>query len=65
MNSIGNKIKELRKKQRLSLSMVASLLGITRQAVNLWENEKSMPKLKRLKQLSEILKCKIEDLIMA
>ena len=46
-------IKDLRKKNNLTQSELASLLGVTFQAVSKWENGKSIPDILLLKQISE------------
>lgn len=43
MNSLGNKIKSLRKQRNISQETFANYLGVSFQAVSKWENGKTMP----------------------
>ena len=52
-NNFSFIIKDLRKKNNLTQSELASLLGVTFQAVSKWENGKSIPDILLLKQISE------------
>ena len=61
--TIGLKIKLLRKNKGLNQNQLATSLNVTRQAVNQWEKDKSVPRLDKLKILSKELDCTLEDLV--
>lgn len=54
MNSIGERIYELRKQNNLSQGDLAEKLEISRQTVSKWENNSSSPELEKIIALSEI-----------
>ena len=52
MEQIGIIIKDIRKKNNLTQNEFASILGVTFQAVSKWENDKSIPDITILKDIS-------------
>lgn len=60
--SIGERITELRNEKQLSQGQLAELLGISRQAVSKWENDKASPDTLNLIRLADILDTEIEYL---
>lgn len=52
MEQIGSIIKDIRKKKNLTQNEFASILGVTFQAVSKWENDKSIPDITILKDIS-------------
>lgn len=60
--SIGERITELRKTGNLSQGQLASLLGVTRQAVSKWENDQTAPDTLKLIQLADVLNTDVEYL---
>ena len=54
MNSIGERIYELRKKNNMSQGDLADMLDVSRQTISKWENNSSVPEIGKLIQLSEI-----------
>lgn len=60
--SIGARITELRNEKRLSQGQLADLLGVSRQAVSKWENDKTSPDTLNLIRLADILDTEIEYL---
>lgn len=60
--SIGDRITELRSKKQLSQGQMADLLGVSRQAVSKWENDKTSPDTLNLIKLADILDTEIEYL---
>ncbi|MBQ8504564.1 MAG: helix-turn-helix transcriptional regulator [Clostridia bacterium] len=54
MNSIGERIYELRKKNNMSQGDLADRLDVSRQTVSKWENNSSVPELEKISHLSEI-----------
>lgn len=60
--SIGERITSLRKADNLSQGQLASLLGVSRQAVSKWENDQATPDTLKLIQLADVLKTDVEYL---
>ena len=52
-----------RKRARRGLKETADYIGVSKQAVNLWERGVNEPKIDTLKKLSEFYGCSIEELI--
>ena len=52
MEQIGSIIRDIRKKNNLTQNEFASILGVTFQAVSKWENDKSIPDITILKDIS-------------
>ena len=59
-----NKLKELRKNQKLTQEELANLIGISRQAINAIEKEKFDPSLPTAFKMAKLFKTSIEDLFM-
>jgi putative transcriptional regulator len=59
-----NKVKELRKIQKLTQEELAELIGISRQAINAIEKEKFDPSLPTAFKMAKLFKTSIEDLFM-
>lgn len=55
MNSIGERIYEIRKKRNLSQGELADKLDVSRQTVSKWENNICLPEVEKLVQLSDAL----------
>lgn len=55
MNSIGERIYEIRKKRNLSQGELAEKLDVSRQTISKWENNMCMPEVEKLVQLSDTL----------
>lgn len=60
--SIGERIADLRKKQNMSQSALASAMQVSRQAVSKWESDRSSPDTLRLIRLAEVLNTQVEYL---
>lgn len=60
--SIGERITELRKAQKISQGQLAELMEVTRQAVSKWENDLSSPDTIKLIQLADVLDTDVEYL---
>ena len=58
--SVGERITTLRKTRDLSQGQLASLMGISRQAISKWENDQTTPDTLNLIRLSEVLDSDIE-----
>ena len=59
-----NRVKELRKNQKLTQEELAELIGISRQAINAIEKEKLDPSLPTAFKMAKLFKTSIEDLFM-
>ena len=57
-----NKLKELRKNQKLTQEELANLIGISRQAINAIEKQKFDPSLPTAFKMSKLFKVSIEEL---
>ncbi|MDC0248636.1 helix-turn-helix transcriptional regulator [Flavobacteriaceae bacterium] len=57
-----NKVKELRKNQKLTQEELADLIGISRQAINAIEKEKFDPSLPTAFKMANLFKTTIEDI---
>lgn len=60
--TIGTRILELRNQAKISQGQLASVMGVSRQAVSKWENDLSEPDTLRLIQLADVLNCDVEYL---
>ena len=58
--SVGERITELRKGRDLSQGQLATLMGVSRQAISKWENEQTTPDTTNLIKLSELFDADIE-----
>ena len=59
-----NRVKELRKNQKLTQEKLADLIGISRQAINAIEKEKFDPSLPTAFKMAKLLKTSIEKLFL-
>ena len=59
-----NKVKDFRKKKRLTQNELADLIGVSRQAINAIEKEKFDPSLPTAFKLSELINISIEELFI-
>jgi Predicted transcriptional regulators len=57
-----NRVKELRKNQKLTQEELADLIGISRQAINAIEKEKFDPSLPTAFKMASVFKTSIEDI---
>ncbi len=60
--SIGGRITELRNEKQISQGQLADLLGVSRQAVSKWENDKTSPDTLNLIKIADVLDTEIEYL---
>ena len=61
--TLGERIREERKRIGLSQEQLAEHIGVSRQTVYKWENEQAMPDLKNLQKLAEAFHQKVEQLL--
>ena len=59
-----NKVRELRKNQKLTQEELAELIGISRQAINAIEKEKFDPSLPTAFKMAKLFKTPIEKLLI-
>jgi len=60
---IGSNLKRLRQKKRLTQQELAERLGVSRQAICLWEADKREIKATALRQIATVLKINVNELI--
>lgn len=63
MNTIGEKIKELRKKNDLTQEKLADYLGVTYQSVSKWECGVTCPDLSLIAPLTKLFHCTADELL--
>ena len=61
--TIGQRIKELRKRQNLTQEKLADLLGVSFQAVSKWENDMNAPDLSLIAPLTRLLRVTSDELL--
>ena len=59
----GKRIRALREKKGITQRELADLLGVTDAAVSKWEHGKNFPDITLLERLSEVLGCKVSELL--
>lgn len=57
-----NRIKEFRKKKKISQSDISELLGIKQNTFSQWETDVRVPNVKQALKLAEILETTVESL---
>lgn len=60
----GTQVKELRTARNLTQEQFAEKLNITRQAVSNWENNRNLPDIEMLIQMSDVFNISLEQLIL-
>lgn len=60
----GDQIKNLRKQTGLTQDQFAEKLHVTRQAISNWENNRNLPDLAMLIQISQVFSISLDDLIV-
>ena len=61
--NIGKTIAELRKKNNMTQSEVADILGVSYQAVSKWERDESLPDITLLPQIADLFHITIDQLL--
>ena len=56
-------IRTIRLSKNLTQDNLASLVGVTRTAVTMWESGAAMPRADKLIELAKVLGCTIDDLM--
>ena len=62
-HDIGSKIKAARLEKKLTQEQVAEILGVSRQTISNWENEKSYPDIISVIELSSLYSISLDDLL--
>lgn len=57
-----NRIKEFRKKKKLSQEDIAKLMKVKQNTISHWENDKRIPNVRQAIRLAEILETTVESL---
>lgn len=57
-----NKIKEFRKKKKLSQSDIAQIMKVKQNTISQWELDKTLPNVKYAIELAKILETTVEEL---
>lgn len=57
-----NRIKEIRKKKKISQVDIASIMKVKQNTISQWENEMRMPNIRQAIKLAEILETTVENL---
>lgn len=60
---IGNKLQRARMKANLTQEQVAEMLGVSRQTISNWENEKTYPDIKSVVTLSDLYNVSLDYLL--
>jgi transcriptional regulator with XRE-family HTH domain len=63
MTSVGENIKNIRKKNNITQEELAEKLNVTRQAVSNWENGKTEPDIETLTNIAQIFDISIDELV--
>ena len=59
----ADKLRELRKQEKLSQEALAAKIGVSRQAVTKWETERGLPDIGNIMELSALFGVTVEELI--
>lgn len=58
----GKQIKQMRLERKLTQEQMAEQLGVSRQAVSNWENNKNLPDLELIISISRLFSVSLDDL---
>ena len=61
--SLGQKLEEIRKRFGLSQEQLAEIINVSRQAITKWENDRGMPELTNLQELSKVFGVSVDYLL--
>ena len=62
MNTIGERIAELRKNRKMTQEELAGIVGVSAQSISKWENSQTMPDIMLLPTLASALDVTVNDL---
>lgn len=61
--TLGNKLSKLRKENNYTQEQLASILGVSRQAISKWESDITYPETDKLIRISELFDCSLDYLL--
>ena len=61
--TLGDKISKLRKGNNYTQEQLASILGVSRQAISKWESNVTYPETDKLIRMSELFDCSLDYLL--
>ena len=61
--TLGQKLKEIRKKFNLSQEQLAEIMNVSRQAITKWENDNGLPDISNLTELSKVFNLTVDYLL--
>lgn len=61
--TLGQKLKEIRKRFGLSQEQLAEIMNVSRQAITKWENDGGLPDINNLQELSKIFGITVDYLL--
>ncbi len=61
--TLGEKISKLRKENNITQEQLASMFGVSRQAISKWESDVAYPETDKLLKMSEMFKCSLDYLL--
>ena len=61
--TLGEKIKDLRRKYNISQEKLAFEIGVSRQSVTKWESDAGLPDIDNLKALATLFNVSIDELL--
>lgn len=61
--TLGEKLKEIRKRLGLSQEELAEILNVSRQAITKWENDGGLPDISNLQELSRVFGVTVDSLL--
>lgn len=60
---LGEKIRKLRKENKISQEVLAEKLGVSRQSISLWENDQTMPSMENIVAIANIFGVSTDELL--
>ena len=60
---IGKNIKQIRKQKQITQKLVADSLGVSRQAVCMWETGKRDPKASTLNRMAKLFEVSVDEIL--
>lgn len=63
--SFASNLRDLRAQRNMSQEQLASLLGVSRQAISKWESGGAYPETDKLVMISDLFGCSLDDLVMS
>lgn len=61
--TLGEKISKFRKSNNITQEQLASILGVSRQAISKWESDVTYPETEKLLKMSKLFKCSLDYLL--